>query len=536
MFALGITLVIVAAFFYLPIQAQAHTPHQCPETILDQPMLSGHLDQSAIANGKMTFSEIFTAGKLLFDGVFNLCDGQGRPATTGGGLKREPDEPAFSRISAPDSNACAGCHNQPRSGGAGDIVANVFVLAQTLDPVTHSDEAEFSNFRNTLGMFGSGAIEMLAREMTADLLAIKTAALYEAQQTGQSVTAPLETKGISFGSLIANPDGSFDTSHCFGLDPDLIIKPFHQAGRVVSLREFSNSAMNHHHGMQSEERFDLSPDAGVDFDEDGIAHELSIGDITAVTIYQAALGVPGQVLPDDEAGQEAVRKGEQLFDAITCSSCHIPELKLNSPLFVEPNPYNPVGNWSDQAQSFSFDMTTTGEGPYLEKDGDGAIIRAYTDLKRHDLCDTEIDYYCNETLSQGRPDQEGKPGANFFLTRKLWDVGNSAPYGHVGDLTTLTEAILAHGGEGRVSRDAFVALPPEDQAAVVSFLKSLQVLPAGSARVVTQSELTTSPTTTSMARFGPFSTSTTFLLLGTFLLLTFALGLYFGRKFKTVPE
>ena len=28
-----------------------------------------------------------------------------------------------------------------------------------------------------------------------------------------------------------------------------------------------------------------------------------------------------------------------------------------------------------------------------------------------------------------------------FLTRKLWDVGSSDPYGHRGDLTTMTEAI-----------------------------------------------------------------------------------------------
>jgi CxxC motif-containing protein (DUF1111 family) len=63
------------------------------------------------------------------------------------------------------------------------------------------------------------------------------------------------------------------------------------------------------------------------------------------------------------------------------------------------------------------------------------------------------------------------------MTRKLWDVGNSAPYGHRGDLTTITEAILVHGGEARDSRDRFAALPTADQAAVVEFLKSLQVLP-----------------------------------------------------------
>jgi hypothetical protein len=164
-------------------------------------------------------------------------------------------------------------------------------------------------------------------------------------------------------------------------------------------------------------------------------------------------------------------------------------MKISSPLFTEPNPYNPPENFNDQGQSFTFDMTLTGEGPYLEKDGEGAIIRAYTDLKRHNLCDEEIYHYCNEYLSQGRPEQNGEPGAHFFLTRKLWDVGNSAPYGHAGDLTTIAEAILMHGGEARASREAFIELPIEDQDAIVSFLKSLQVLPVGSPRIITESQL-----------------------------------------------
>ncbi|MGH8612177.1 MAG: di-heme oxidoredictase family protein [Gammaproteobacteria bacterium] len=43
----------------------------------------------------------------------------------------------------------------------------------------------------------------------------------------------------------------------------------------------------------------------------------------------------------------------------------------------------------------------------------------------------------------------------------------AAPYGHRGDLTTITEAILVHGGEARDSRDRFAALPTADQATVV---------------------------------------------------------------------
>ena len=83
-----------------------------------------------------------------------------------------------------------------------------------------------------------------------------------------------------------------------------------------------------------------------------------------------------------------------------------------------------------------------------------------------------------------RPEEDGRPGAEFFISRKLWDVGNSAPYGHRGDLTTIAEAILMHAGQARPARDVFTGLPIEDQEAVVNFLKTLQVLPANAPRVM----------------------------------------------------
>ena len=51
-------------------------------------------------------------------------------------------------------------------------MANVFVLAQAADPCLDSISGDFSNERNTLVMFGAGPIEMLAREMSDELIAI----------------------------------------------------------------------------------------------------------------------------------------------------------------------------------------------------------------------------------------------------------------------------------------------------------------------------------------------------------------------------
>ena len=421
-------------------------------------------------------------GRALFTAVWTSQEGGGRPLTKGtGNPVTDPTSPLlfprnFNRISAPDANSCAGCHNDPAPGGAGDIVANVFVLAQTLDPVNPSVSGEFSNERNTLGMNGAGLIEMLAREMSAELIATRNAAVEEAKRTGAPATRKLLAKGVSFGLITARPDGSVDTASVAGVNPDLIIRPFHQKGVVVSLREFSNNAFNHHHGMQSVERF-----GSGDPDADGVASELTAGDITAVAVWQAALNIPGQIIPSDPALARAIIRGERTFGRVGCAECHVPELELSSGVYSEPNPFNPVGNLrvQDVLHPFTFDLATDGPLPRPERAPDGRVfVRAFTDLKRHDLCDEELDHYCNEKIVQAGV------STRQFLTRKLWDAGNTAPYGHHGDLTMLTEAIYWHGGEARRSRNGFFALSDHDRAEVIEFLKSLQILPEGTPGLV----------------------------------------------------
>lgn len=456
------------------------------QTIGERPAVEYHLDQAEVNAGRVGVDRLFQLGKIIFDARFNALDGRGRPASTGTGAPRLPGQPDFIRTSGPDANSCMGCHNQPRSGGAGDFVANVFVLAQAADPVLQTIDPNFSNERNTLGMMGSGPIEMLAREMTAELQAIREAARSAAAASGQPQTRDLVAKGVRFGRVTVLANGKVDPTQIEGVDWDLVVKPFHQKGAVVSLREFSNNALNHHHGMQSVERFG----AGNDADQDGVVNEVTVGDVTALTIYQAALGTPGQVMPRERARAQAVVRGEEVFAAINCTACHIPAFVLSSRMFTEPNPYNPAGNLrpSDVPAAFQFDMTAEGESPRLQRaPGGRAIIRPFTDLKRHNLNDAELTHFANERVPQGNL-AGFAPASSFtlaplprptreFLTRKLWDAGNSGPYGHRGDLSTITEAISYHGGEARAVRDAYFALAADDRAAVVEFLKSLQVVP-----------------------------------------------------------
>ena len=147
---------------------------------------------------------------------------------------------------------------------------------------------------------------------------------------------------------------------------------------------------------------------------------------------------------------------------------------LNNPIYQEPNPFNPPGNLrvQDVPRPFSFNLTNQGLGNRLERwIGGRAVVRAFTDLKRHKMTDAGDRFFDNERIPQA-----GVP-TDVFITRKLWDCGSSAPFGHRGDCSTMGEAIMHHAGEARSSRDQFMLLNATDQEAIISFLMSLQVVP-----------------------------------------------------------
>jgi hypothetical protein len=426
-----------------------------------------------------------------------------------------------------------GCHNTPFAGGGGDRVSEVFVLGQRFDflDFDHLDSRptrgavdELGNFvtmetalneRKTIGMNGSGFIEMLARQITADLQTERNAA-------PPGTNLALVSKGISFGNLIHHADGSWDASHVQGIPapslttaggatPSLIIRPFHQVGNIVSVRQFSNNAFNHHHGIQAEERFGLE----TDIDGDGFVNELTAADMTAVTLYQVTLNVPGQVIPRDPAVRAAIASGSELFSQVGCATCHIPNLPLtnnNNPgapgqpgwIYTEPSPYNPTTGpnspnlvpgplkYPVSAPALLVDLTSDRLPlPRLKAVGGVVMVPAYTDLKLHTMADGPTDPIA-EPLDQNQP--AGAPGFfagnQKFITRKLWGLYNSGPFGHSGKFTTMRDEInFGHNGEAKASRLAFQALQPAQQDSVIEFLKSLQVLPPGTSCLVVDDRL-----------------------------------------------
>ncbi|MEZ4863687.1 MAG: hypothetical protein R3C14_20365 [Caldilineaceae bacterium] len=224
----GATLVSVLMFMVLSVSAS--TAQSRPTPVIGREVaVARHLQDGE--EFRISLPALLAQGHDLFAANWTSQEGGGRPLSKGtGAMLTDRDHPLtfphnFNRISGPDANSCAGCHNAPYGivGGGGDFVGNVFVLGQrfdfmTFDPGDHMlmkgsrnesgaapTAQTFANNRATLGMFGSGYIEMLARQMTADLQALR-------DSTGPGQYKPLVTKGVSFGILGRHADGSWDTS------------------------------------------------------------------------------------------------------------------------------------------------------------------------------------------------------------------------------------------------------------------------------------------------------------------------------------
>jgi len=512
-------LLIVMTGLWPFLEAQPHPPQE--SAIGREVAVPVHLENGEELH--LSVQKLIAFGKALFTARWTSQEGQGRPLAKGTGEElTDPGSPLvfprrFNHVSGPDTGGCSRCHNRPAIGGGGDFASNVFVLGQRFDfasfdagdgvrtrgaldefgnPVTLQS---IGNSRKTIGMFGAGFVEMLAREMTRELQA-------RAATCARGKSCTLVAKDVGFGRLTHRSDGSWDVSQVAGLpaqslatsgadSPSLVIHPFHQSGSSVSLRDFTNGAFNQHHGIQSEERFG----AGVDHDGDGFVNELTRADLTAVTVFQATLPVPGQVIPRDPRFRAAIAAGERHFERVGCAGCHIPKLPLTDKgwVYSEPNPYNPPGNLrlSDGVESLSVDLTGSElPQPRLRVEKGVVWVPAYTDLKLHDIttglpscaahpelintrqCDGDV-----EALDQNEP--AGTPaffaGNRRFITRKLWGIANQHSFGHHGQYTTLREAVLAHAGEAADSSAAFRKLAAEEQNALIEFLKSLQILPPG---------------------------------------------------------
>jgi len=473
--------------------------------------LSKHLESKDIAGGTIPGSELFEDGGKLFHTAFNGLDGVGVRRTVGGlPVNRFTAGPAGGGQPAPvGAQSCGACHSFPTGAGSGPASTHVLFAG------TPAGSPPFVG-RATTSLYGNGVVQLLGEEMTDQLIAARDAAAQEAKaKPGSPVTRDLRANGVDFGAVIAAANSSgavtFDMSKLRGVSPDLVVRPLGWKGQVTTVRNFSTAVSTFGMGMQAEEFvWRLGDKAGPDPDGDGVTRELSVGDITAMAVYNASQPVPGElarlaelgfVAAPDTAAKARIEKGRQLFTQAGCATCHVPEMHLAKTVFEEPN-LGGGGNFIDRflaskdpdydpKRPARFDLLKDSVEPRLEASPNGgAIVRLYGDLKRHDMGRQLADPFPTvpNDASLAPVQYNGKPAAiapSEFLTPELWGVGSTGPWMHDDRAGTLAEAILLHGedappavgqagrSEAQESRDNYKKLTPEDQTAMVAFLKSL---------------------------------------------------------------
>lgn len=160
--------------------------------------------------------------------------------------------------------------------------------------------------------------------------------------------------------------------------------------------------------------------------------EVSTNTILNIVFYLRTLKAPIQRNQDDEY----VIAGAQLFNDLKCAKCHIPE-------------------WTT-AQS---DIAALSNKTFYP----------YTDLLLHNMGNTLDDGYT-----------EGSAQTYEWRTPPLWGLGlaKNSQGGqyylmHDGRATSISQAILFHGGEAFNSKESFLGLSDSDKQKLIKFLESL---------------------------------------------------------------
>jgi len=427
---------------------------------------NNRITQEQIESGDLSLDEIRRAGMIVFSTPFNRLDGYGdgpmdvTDSLSPGGRPTLQGNGRFLRVNGLDGQTCLECHAIVSAaeiparlgiGGVGGSAANAMFMPTIVEPADLLDldgAADFNGrFINPPFVFGAGGVELAGIEMTEELQFLKAQAI-----ASPGTVVPLIAKGVSFGSIVANGGGTLDTSAVVGVDHDLVVRPFGRKGEFASTRGFDVGALQFHFGMQPVE----AVGEGVDDDNDGITDEVLIGEVSSIGVFFASLERP----QTDESDLAAV-EGQATFNSIGCTDCHIPFLDT-----VGTHVPFRFPEIDDQPrENIYYEVDLTAAPAAFDENGVGGVrVPLFADLKRHDMGDDLAESFDGASAQVNRE----------FTTARLWGVADTEPYLHDGRATTLTDAILMHGGDAESIRDAFAALPKDEQSKVVSFLRTLR--------------------------------------------------------------
>ncbi len=456
----------------------------------DIPTLGELLDD--LDAGDLDLDDLRALGLAVFSTPFNTYDGLGdgpfdpaeidtaafghRPTLQGNGLSL--------RVNGLDAQSCNECHTivsnrtkPPTLGfaGVGGIVQNAIIMPSLIDvadsfddrvvfqpghdpslPLVFDGVADYNGrFANPPFLFGGGGVELLGKEMTADLQYL----LAEARSAPAGTVTLLKTHGVDFGSITSLGGGDVELD-VEGIGPEditgvpaeevLVVRPFGRKGESFTMRDFDRGAMQFHFGIQPVEV------VGEDLDEDGdgVDNEVSVAEMSVLHIFDVTNPRPRV----RHLGPAAVQ-GFETFVDIGCAECHHPVKKTRSRKVPLAHPEDPIDPSADVY--LRINLVRAGFDP---APGGGVFVPLFADLKRHKMGPGLAETF-----------ERGEIANDEFTTARLWGVADTAPYLHDGRATTLFQAIELHGGEAQTARDAFMALSVSQQKKLLRFLRKLKV-------------------------------------------------------------
>ncbi|MFW6201983.1 MAG: di-heme oxidoredictase family protein [Gemmatimonadota bacterium] len=351
--------------------------------------------------------ERFALGRVQFDRIFTPEEGLG---------------PLF------NENQCSACHTDPASGGTGEQLvrkATRFSTTAGCDPLA---EAGGENVRSqaTPALEAHGVERQPPPEGATERARFTTPFLFG---LGLVEAVPDETLLENADPDDADGDG---ISGRVGRDAAGRVARFGRKADVATLADFVASALLLEMGLTSP-RFPAEPPVAelaplLAETDPALDPEVDAETVALLTDYVRFLAPPPRRLPSNPDELERIDRGEGMFHAIGCGSCHTPSLRTAP---------------SDVA---AFDRRE---------------VRLYSDLLLHDM-GPELAGTCGPAASPRE-----------WRTEPLMGLGRREAYLHDGRTYDLREAILLHGGEATAVRAAFEALGRVRQEAILRFLRTL---------------------------------------------------------------
>lgn len=326
-----------------------------------------------------------------------------------------------------NGTSCVSCHSAAATGGGSSIIETRFgrIFNGLFDPMTGVGGSLIQN--QGIGLFNSVNFvgEVVPREATI-VAQRRTTPLFGlglvdnvpdqtllnlAQQTGgRPNMVPFADPNTGHASI--DPDTG---------QPSLKVGRFGWKCQQATLFTFSGDAYLNEMGITTPMFPDENcPQGRCDLLQANPAptnpNDPDNSTLVKLSDFMTFLGAP----PPGPVTAQA-RSGAQTFAAIGCANCHVPALQT----------------------------------------GDNVTFFPFSDFLLHDM----------GSLNDGIA-QNGASGQEM-RTAPLWGVRVLKRFLHDGRAASLSQAILAHDGQGKAARDNFASLHEIDQNNLIAFLKSL---------------------------------------------------------------